>query len=489
MTRLASALVSIEEAARTGLLLCTGPRGMEYIHPRALDETRLQHLRSFEDVLSAYQPEIPAGTQPLPTDGRLPVSDIQRRQILTFKSGIRADPYIASAGYFMNAPLLPEGAARAASELEARHGALQYDIEEDEDGFWHVKRAMAGVALRTFDLSQTADEALPAALRDATSWLVDQGNNLGREAHCRLAIVAISGGTLIVALAIDHLFSDLHSVRLVLSDFLSLYGRHMGHPVPLKALQPSYGEHLRRMGDVDASYRKFWSLYLAGASQPAFCRKRTAEAISYETRLSESWIGAENYTRMKAMARQAKGTLFAAALAKAFVLVRSITGQSDVTLGLAYDNRDMSNSTIAGLLVDTIFVRAQAAEQLDADYISYVWASARAALRHAKAPRSHVIAGTGLTHPPVLINFMGAPAQRGSRGGRPAAKFPPPAPTVSIARRILDQVLRDNSRTMPQLLYIMLNDSGHDLQVRIYYNPQYFDEQECSTMHRIFGAA
>lgn len=484
MTSAMSDLLRVKEAARAGILVSAGARRVEFILPPEHSEDLLRQLQNSQAILASYQPDAPNIDRSLMSYDRMPVSDAQKRHLTAFRSGKRLDPYVTFHSSAMMAPLVTSAAARAALDLEARHGAFQYDIEERDGAFWHVRRTLPGVTIRTFDLSQTLPDHQPQALRDALSWLTAEASTFGREAHCRAAMVALSPNVLLFVVSIEHIFSDLFSVRIVLNDLMILYQRYLGYSVSLTA-PADYLEHLRRVLEIDIGHLKFWSLYLAGAAQPQF-PTRSEGPISHETQKNRFWVGQQSYATMKNIGAEAKCTMFAVVLAKLFILIRTMTGQSDITLGFLSANRDPNNLSLVGLVADTIFVRAQGGTKLDTEYVSYVWASLRAALRHAQTPRTMVTEMTGVGIPVVVVNFLSAGLPEDGKAPNQAASL---NQAVSGLHHTVLEVFRENGKAMPQNLYLELIDVGCDLHIEVHYKPHYFGEEEYAEIHRAFSEA
>jgi hypothetical protein len=178
---------------------------------------------------------------------------------------------------------------------------------------------------------------------------------------------------------------------------------------------------------------------------------------------------------MKDLASQAKCTMFAVTLAQVFVALRTLTGQSDLTLGFVSANRNPGNRSVVALVADTAFVRAQGGTRLDAAYVSYVWASLRAALEHAQTPRTLISEVTGIGMPIVMLNFIAVPAPV-TKGRSPQAAS---GATLSALQQAISDVFSEKTKTMPQLLYAEFRDTGQELHAECYFNPRYFNEQDC----------
>ncbi len=458
-----------------GLLVAAHDRRIVYICPPNYNEAYLSLLRACEARIVEF--EIPAITDNLKVVGA-PVSDAQLRQLVALTEGSRTDPHVTFSTMFIKAPFVPQVAGKAASDLELRHGAFTYDIEHHNGHFSHVKRRSPGIALRTFDFSQVPNQA--GLLYNSLSWLREESRTFGESPHCRIALVALPENLLLFVLSIDHVFSDLFSARVALSDFVYFYRRHLGHNVSPPQQPMPYEDHVRRILHPKSADLKFWSLYLAGGSQPNFQQK--SQVISFETRAYRFEVGAEIYEEMKRLAREAKSTIFAVALAKIFIILRRITGQIDIAIGFVSSNRDVANRDLVALVADTVFVRAQSTTELDAAYVSYISASHRAAFQHALTPRSLITAVTGLGVPLVVVNFMSEVPRRQSEP--PRQTFDEPA--ISLAQAVVKEIFQEERKLIPQALFIELADAGSDLHVKILFNPNFIDQDHLNIIRNFF---
>jgi arthrofactin-type cyclic lipopeptide synthetase C len=301
-------------------------------------------------------------------DGPLPLSLMQQR--LWFLSLLEG----ASQAYHLRAALRLRGQldrdalTRAMDTIVARHEILRTRFVVGESGPVQVRDRASLFELEQVDLSECADAATHLARLSGT----EEGLDLAQAHGIRARQVRLSSGEHVLTVTLHHLVSDGWSLGVLFEELASLYAAYSsGHKNPLPALPIQYGDYAvwqraQLADDVMQRQRAYWLERLSGA--PALLELPTDRPRPAQQRYagaSVDFVFDSTITRgLRALAQQDGATLFMTVLSGWAVLLRRLSGQSDLVIGTAASGRSRSElHKLIGLFVNTLALRLRLGDE------------------------------------------------------------------------------------------------------------------------------
>ncbi|HVT17885.1 MAG TPA: amino acid adenylation domain-containing protein [Thermoanaerobaculia bacterium] len=304
----------------------------------------------------------------MPRGQPLPLSFAQERLWFLDRLEPGSAAYILPAAVRLTGPLDIAALARAVQEAVRRHETLRTRFAETAQGAAQVVLPPAPLALPVIDLSALAEEPRrQEALRLAAAAAM-QPFDLTRGPLLRLRLVHLGHDDHAALLAMHHVVSDGWSMTVLVEELATLYAAFaagQASPLPEPVIQyADYAAWQRRwlQGPLLDSQLAYWRGQLAGAPavvdlpvdrpRPAFLGSR---GRSLPVGLPIALV-----TGLRSLARSRGLTPFMLLVAAFEALLRRISGQDDVSLGISSAGRTRSETErLIGLFVNTLVLRSR----------------------------------------------------------------------------------------------------------------------------------
>ncbi|MFC7961403.1 amino acid adenylation domain-containing protein [Rhodococcoides kroppenstedtii] len=329
----------------------------------------------------------------------IPMSAAQRRLWLAHNLDPRSTEYhfplVIPLDGAVDAPAL----TGALADVTQRHEALR-TVFDEVDGL-PVQRILTDVqpAVRVVEAAEGAEVA--DAIADALRAPFDLRRDIPLRAH----VIRTEEATVLVVV-LHHITTDEWSDRPFLADLLAAYtARLAGEPSPLVPLPVQYADytlwHAELLGDardersLAARQLRFWRDTLAGAPDLEVPTDRPRPPRpSHAGAVVQVDVEPAVVRGLRGVARSTDASVFMALHAAAAVLMRAVTGSSDVVLGAPVAGRDEEALTdLVGFFVNTLALRTEVTGSASlADTLRTVRDADLAAFAHADVPFDEVVA-------------------------------------------------------------------------------------------------
>jgi hypothetical protein len=253
-------------------------------------------------------------------------------------------------GGILNCPLLVrfhgtldiDAITRAVAQLTARHESLRTTFSGTGRHLRQFVHEPSGVAVEEVDLSggpdpeQALREAIQGQLRaaiDATRWPV------------RVTCWRLAADDHVVCFNMHHLVGDGWSCGIIFDELVALYAANRGHAVALpepawQFAQFADWQAARMQTDAFRAHQDYWREQLAGAKVPslpfhAAGDEPVARRIGRETIA----LPAAAADGLRQLARARRTTIFTVLLSLYYLVLRQLTGDSDLAVGSVFANR------------------------------------------------------------------------------------------------------------------------------------------------------
>lgn len=317
----------------------------------------------------------------------------------------------------------------ALTRLAARHESLRTTFTGRGARLAQIVHPPAPVPTRRIYLSDhpdpedAVDEAVRAELRtaiDPTEW------------PARATLWRLGARTHLLCLNLHHLVTDAWSTGILFRDLGALYARATGASSSLPDTGWPYTRFVEWQqelldGDGLQRHRDYWRRQLAGSQLPALPaaagdRPTNADRPTNDDRPASTSrpatadvaidLDRETVTRLRALARTRRTTLFAVLLAVFYHHLHQVTGQDDLAVASMFANRSRPElRETVGLLANMVLLRARVGQAATfADLVGQAHSAAIGAftyqdLPYQMLPADAVRAG-GRRADDVLFNVM-----------------------------------------------------------------------------------
>ncbi len=345
-----------------------------------------------EDRAGSARPVLAPRERP----AHIPMSAAQRRLWLAH----RLDPHSTTYHFPLVIPLDGvvdvEALTEALADVVVRHEALR-TVFDEVDGL-PVQRVLTDIrpGVRVVESGDA-----PGAIADALRTPFD----LRRDIPLRATVIRTETTT-VLAVVLHHITTDEWSDRPFLADLLAAYtARVHGDPSPLTPLPVQYADytlwHAELLGDardersLAARQLRFWRDTLAGAPDLEVPPDRPRPPRpSHAGAVVQVDVEPAVVRGLRAVARSTEASVFMALHAAAAVLMRAVTGSSDVVLGAPVAGRDEEATTdLVGFFVNTLALRTEVTGSASlTDTLRTVRDADLAAFAQADVPFDEVVA-------------------------------------------------------------------------------------------------
>ncbi|PSL51823.1 non-ribosomal peptide synthase protein (TIGR01720 family)/amino acid adenylation domain-containing protein [Saccharothrix carnea] len=334
----------------------------------------------------------------LPRPDVLPLSYAQRR--LWFLDRLEeAAMYNVPLPLRLTGQLDRDALAAAFGDVVARHESLRTTFPEvDGEPRQHVLDAPGLPVVHV----EVEEDDLPAALADALAHRFD----LAAEPPCRLWLFELAPDEHVVLFLVHHIAGDGWSLTPMLRDLAAAYrARRAGAAPEFPPLPLQYADYTlwqRRVlgsdeeeGSALAAQVEFWRSQLAGLPEvlelPAD-RPRPAVA-SYLGGRVPLRLDADTHTRLVALARQTRTTVFMVLQAAVAALLTRLGAGTDIPLGTAVAGRsDEALDDLVGFFVNTLVLRTDTSgDPTFKELLERVRQTDLAALAHQDVPFERLV--------------------------------------------------------------------------------------------------
>ncbi|MFC5288471.1 amino acid adenylation domain-containing protein [Actinokineospora guangxiensis] len=302
-----------------------------------------------QELDRCYGPPPPAGSPrsvplPQPTEPG-PLSPTQRAVLDWTVERPDAADLLLPLVVRVRGPIGLRALGNALLDLQRRHHILRTVVENEPAApprFVRLPRAAAQA--RLLDLS-----GLPAALAESTARQVAEEVStapmrLSAGPPIRATLIRLGRQDLVLALAIHRIAADAWSVELVSHEILRAYGAAItGEPavLPEPVHYSDWAAEQRRALASESGRAQLdrWTTRLAGVTPLALTAGARIPGPAEPTRAFAA-VPAETLTLVDALARAERATPFMVYAAAYAVLLRVLTGQSDLVIGCPTAGRD-----------------------------------------------------------------------------------------------------------------------------------------------------
>ncbi|HEY0783764.1 MAG TPA: condensation domain-containing protein, partial [Thermoanaerobaculia bacterium] len=307
---------------------------------------------------------------PVPRDRPLPLSLAQERLWVLEQLDPGTPLYSIAAAVELAGALRPEALAAALSAVVRRHEALRttFQVVDGEAVQAIAPPEPSGLPLPTVDLT-----ALPSPAREDEGLRVLRAEaarpfDLATGPVVRTLLLHLAADRSWLLLTVHHLVADGWSMGLLLREVAVLYRAALaGTAAALPALAVQYADHAvwqrqRLSGAALADEIAFWRWRLEGLPPALDLPTDRPRPASGGTRgaVREFALAADTSRQVADLARRHGVTPFMAVLAALDLLLARLSGQRDLTVGLAVAGRGrVEVEPLIGLFVNTLVLRTE----------------------------------------------------------------------------------------------------------------------------------
>jgi amino acid adenylation domain-containing protein len=341
-------------------------------------------------------------------------------------------------------------------------------------------------------------------IEDARGWSADQlDERLSAEVNrpfdlekgplLRVTVLHEADDSLVVALALHHIVTDLWSMAILLHELGELYDAEIERRAAgLRPPAGTYAEYVRRQTDLvgglaGADLRAYWAERLAG-DLPALAlptdRPRPAAPTGRGAALTAR-LGPDLTAALKGLAERTGATLFTALLAAFDVLLYRYTGQTDLLVATPKAGRTRQDAETMGYFINPLVLRADLSGDPDfTGLLERVSRTTRADFEHDAYPYPRLVedlrpGGGSLFN--VFYSWQKT-TRLVERAGITAFALNTPGELRTGSLNLVSLPLR--SRVTPTDLALMVAETDDDLALTVEYSTELFDE---GTVQRMLG--
>jgi acyl carrier protein len=456
----------------------TLPLNVIFEHPTLADLAA-----RIETVLAAGEGLQTQPILPVPRDGNIPLSFMQRRLWFIEQMNPGNTGYNV-AGALALSNLLDEKALKlAVGEIVRRHEILRTYFEAVDGEPRQVIRPPAPVEIPVEDLTGLPDGEREAAAARIVSAEAQRPFDLSQGPLMRLLLLRLREDGHVLFFNMHHAISDAWSMGILARELNELYAAlSQGSPSPLPELPIQYADFAvwqkqRLQGEAHEMHLKYWKEQLAGAPMlrlptdhprpDYYVYRSAAQSVTLPEGLGDS---------LQQLALRQGVTLFMASLAAFEVLLHYYSGQEDIVVGTSIAGRNsVEVEPLIGLFVNILVLRSDAGgDPTFGEFLARLRDAALGAYLHQDLPFEAIVREL---HPERSLNeavplfnvlFMldNIPASPLSLSGLDISRF-------EINREIARYDLN---------LHVVKRDEG--LSVELHYNTSLFEPSTAARMLR-----
>ncbi|GAA0907528.1 non-ribosomal peptide synthetase [Virgisporangium aurantiacum] len=330
-------------------------------------DLRLQLTERREEILQflrASTTRSPGRIVRTSRDGPLPASHAQERlwflhQLEPDNTGYHVPLTLRVAGRLDTAAL-----RRSIDEIVARHEALRTTFSVVDERPRQVIGPPGVQPLAVVDLGHLDAAAAFAQAQRVVTDHVAEPFDLSRGPLLRVSLIRLSADDHVLSLVMHHIAADEWSAGIIRRELSALYDAYRNDrpsPLPPQAIQyadySAWQRDSRHDGQRDDQLR-YWQRHLAGLQPLQLPADRPSTAASQAGAVTLFEIPADVVTRLRAVSRQHRVTMFMLLLAAFKALLARYTAQTDIAVGVPVAGRDSEQAVdLVGLFVNTLVMR------------------------------------------------------------------------------------------------------------------------------------
>ncbi|HWV46632.1 MAG TPA: amino acid adenylation domain-containing protein, partial [Nitrospira sp.] len=264
---------------------------------------------------------------------------------------------------------LNRGALRSAlNDVVARHDALRACFESNEGTPAQRIRSKVELKIELNDLRHLSQGEREAAMQKLMCDEALLPFDLCADPLIRGSLLQMEDQEHLLLLTMHHIVSDGWSMGILIREFAALYASHaLGLPSALPELPMRYVDFANWQrqwlsGEVLDQQLDYWKTQLADSpsllSLPADRPRPSAQSQSGAT--LPYVVSAELCTKLRALSRETKSTLFMTLCAAFNVLLARYSGQNDICIGTPIAGRNREDiEGLIGFFVNTLVLRTK----------------------------------------------------------------------------------------------------------------------------------
>ncbi|MGU3363100.1 amino acid adenylation domain-containing protein, partial [Methylobacterium sp. M6A4_1b] len=296
--------------------------------------------------------------------GAAPLSYAQERLWMIGRMGGDAALLHIAGGLRLDGPLDRTALAEALAALVARHPSLRTGFRPGAgDRVEAVTHTQVAAPLRETDLSDLASAARRERLDALSRAEAREAFDLAAPPLLRARLVRCGPDRHVLLLTLHHLVADGRSVEILLTDLMGLYAA--GASAALPPLPVAYADYARwqrdwlEAGELDRQLAGWRTRLGAGDPVLPLPLDRPRPAIqSFRGAAVGFTVESGVAQGLRDLARAAGATPAMALLAAFALLLRRITGEADLRIGVPIANRGRPETEhVVGLFVNTLALR------------------------------------------------------------------------------------------------------------------------------------
>ena len=349
--------------------------------------------------------EVPA-IQPVPRDGRLPLSFSQQRLWFLDQLDPESSAYLLAGAAELRGRIDPETLQWALDQLTLRHEALRTRIvTEDGEGWQRIEPTtnlkLGRVDLRSLPRPEGLAEARRLAEAEARRPIPLDSENL-----LRLQLVELGDDLSWLLIAIHHIVSDGWSIGILLRELAELYAARTAgraaklEPLRLQPADVAVWERQWLQGEALKRQLQFWRQHLEGAPQALALATDfpRPEQQSFQGSRLPFVVPAGLAARLRRRSQEMGATLFMTLLTAYQVLLARLAGQSGVVVGTPIAHREHTElEGLIGFFANTLPLRLDLVPEAPfAEHVARLRRASLDAFAHQDLPFEKLVAELGV---------------------------------------------------------------------------------------------
>ncbi|MEH2084714.1 MAG: amino acid adenylation domain-containing protein [Nostoc sp.] len=352
----------------------------------------MQFLRQAKRIKATHQLPI----QPVPRDGKLPLSFAQQRLWFVQQLSPESDSYNMLEALRLDGSLNVVALEQSLSELIRRHEVLRTTFPTvDGNPIQHIAAATA-LNLPIHDLQELSALEQTSQIQEIVKYLASQPFNLAVGPLVQFTLLQLSQNEYVLLLKMHHIIYDGWSLSIFYRELSQLYAAFtQGLPNPLPPLPIQYADFAfwQRQwltGEILERQLGYWQQQLAGV--PGVLELPTDKPRPPIQTFSggvESFLLDSDLTqRLQKLSQESDATLFMTLLAAFLVLISRYSGQPDIVVGSPIANRNSPQvEQLMGFFANTLALRGNLSDNPNfADFLAQVRQTTLEAYAHQDLP-------------------------------------------------------------------------------------------------------
>jgi amino acid adenylation domain-containing protein len=318
-----------------------------------------------EGVRRAGQVDSPATPQPIPRDGRTPLSFAQHRLWFLDQLQPGNPAYNIGLGFRLRGNLNLPALAAALSTVVWRHEILRTVFSSAQGEPAQIAGTSSGIEIPAVDLKDLPETARASVLQSLAAEAAQRPFDLSRGPLMRALLVRTAPAEHTVILMLHHIVTDGWSTRILLGEIVELYQAAVQQrradlpdlPVQYADFAAWQLEWLR--GEVLDSQLAYWQQRLAGLPVLQLPTDYPRPALqTFRGATQPVLLSVATLERLAVLGRRRGASLFMTLMAAFDLFLARLTGSRDIAVGFPVAGRTRPEvENLIGLFVNTLVLR------------------------------------------------------------------------------------------------------------------------------------